>query len=138
MASWYCRVADCCEPAERGDLCATHRKQLQRTGAVTSQVRVAQASPRDTLREAAIAYADADDGDDGEFRRADDNLRKAAVSYTLREVLTGRPPTVQVVQAQAALELYGTIAAAARALQVTRWSLARALARGRRPRGARG
>ncbi|WP_158625641.1 hypothetical protein [Corallococcus carmarthensis] len=49
------------------------------------------ATPWDRLTAAALAYAEADDGDEEEFSRAQDRLRKAAQAYAQREPLPAAP-----------------------------------------------
>ncbi|MHA7631645.1 hypothetical protein [Corallococcus sp. M7] len=50
------------------------------------------ASPWDRLTAAALAYAEAGDGDEEDFSRAQDRLRKAAQAYAQKEP----PPAAQV------------------------------------------
>ncbi|RYZ46977.1 MAG: hypothetical protein EOO72_00680 [Myxococcaceae bacterium] len=50
------------------------------------------ATPWERLTAAALAYAEVDDGDEEEFSRAQDRLRKAAQAYAQREA----PPAAQV------------------------------------------
>jgi hypothetical protein len=58
----------------------------QRRGQSMSEpLRDPYASPWDRLTAAALAYAEADDGDEEDFSRAQDRLRKAAQAYAQRE-----------------------------------------------------
>ncbi|WP_148712841.1 hypothetical protein [Corallococcus sp. AB030] len=50
------------------------------------------ATPWERLTAAALAYAEADDGDEEDFSRAQDRLRKAAQAYAQKEP----PPAAQV------------------------------------------
>lgn len=105
-----CGYDGCEEPVEKAGLCAGHRKQKQRTGKLTALAR----RPRDgwaRLTDAALAYAhDADEDED--YRKACDNVRKAAISYAEQERIRrareavaakrargermGRPPSITV------------------------------------------
>jgi hypothetical protein len=49
----YCQVGDCVNPAERGTLCATHRKRLAR-GTPAGPVRPRNANPWSRLADAAL------------------------------------------------------------------------------------
>ncbi|NOJ92031.1 hypothetical protein HMI51_03595 [Corallococcus coralloides] len=58
----------------------------QRRGQSMSEpLREPYATPWDRLTAAALAYAEADDGDEEDFSRAQDRLRKAAQAYAQKE-----------------------------------------------------
>ncbi|RKH93633.1 hypothetical protein [Corallococcus sp. AB038B] len=66
----------------------------QRRGQSMSEpLREPYATPWDRLTAAALAYAEAGDGDEEEFARAQDRLRKAAQGYALKE-----PPSAAQVE----------------------------------------
>ncbi|RKI09808.1 hypothetical protein D7Y15_23200 [Corallococcus sp. AB030] len=65
----------------------------QRRGQSMSEpLREPYATPWERLTAAALAYAEADDGDEEDFSRAQDRLRKAAQAYAQKEP----PPAAQV------------------------------------------
>lgn len=92
-----CTVADCDREVESGELCVGHQKQRQRhpdrpLRPLREDGRCGQPAI-DHLREAALAYADAPAEDDAEFRRRDQNLLAAALSYAQR---LGRAPPARL------------------------------------------
>lgn len=147
-----CEVAECHRPVEAAGLCAGHRKRKVRGEVVASNELSSaprgrqDADPRERLDQAALRMADYDsEGDDAAFRRAADNHRKAAVSYTRaldlaaleaarrRGVRVGRPPAVPLEEVLAALKATGRdVAAAAKALGVSVRTVWRALRRQKR------
>ncbi|MCY1047561.1 hypothetical protein OV208_40050 [Corallococcus sp. bb12-1] len=67
------------------------------------------ATPWERLTAAALAYAEADDGGEEEFSRAQDRLRKAAQAYVQREQPAPAPiprPQQRRVEAGAQLPLW--------------------------------
>lgn len=83
-----CAFDGCAAPVEVGEwgadadgLCAGHRQQRKRGQRLTS-LQQRPKTPLDRVREAALTYAEAEADED--FDRADDNLRKSAVAYTLK------------------------------------------------------
>lgn len=111
-------------------------------------------TPFERATEAAIAYAEADDDDD--FLRARDNLRKsiAACAPSMRDdlrreliskltrlaldalkargVKLGRPSKVHPAVAEKTVEEAGGVRKAAAVLQVSVWTIRRALRRGQK------
>ncbi len=67
--------------APRHKRCWGHLKRVTRKQSLETPLAEAYSSPWERLTAAALAYADADDGDDESFARARDRLRKAAVAY---------------------------------------------------------
>lgn len=124
-----CRFGDCVNEAQRDGLCWAHLKQRERDGRLR-EVKTKPESPRDRLREAALAYADAADYDEDAFKRADDNLRKSAIAYArhgvvqdIREALArarargvrlGRPRKADPAQVAELVAAVGVKQAAAR------------------------
>lgn len=73
-----CAIDDCGNPVASGGLCAGHLKRRQR-GMPLHAALLPRPTGLERLSEAALRYADAGD-DDGEYTRARDNLRKAAMT----------------------------------------------------------
>lgn len=136
-----CRVGDCDNPAARDGLCWAHRKRLQRDQPLTTGISRRPASALERLTEAALAYAEADRDDDWE--RAKDNLRKSATAYAAKHVSeatreamarlrargihVGRPRKLDPETALRLVSEMGGIREAAIALQVSVWTVRRAL-----------
>ncbi len=144
-----CTIGDCGEPAARAGLCWGHLKRRQEGRTVEgalSATRSPTVSPREVLREAAIAYADVDSSDDDEYYRVDQRLRKAAESYArratrerIRATLAalrvtgrrlGRPVSVTAEAVLVAQAQFGSLRATAKGLGVSYWAARRALRRG--------
>lgn len=144
-AGGECSVDGCPRQAEHDGLCQGHLKRRQR-GQVVNEPLAARPSGVERLTEAALRYAAAEGEED--FRRAKDNLRKAAVAVQTSKVISeltrealaqrkaagarlGRPPKVtteQVIQAYLANPNAGTRALAAQfgvCVQTIRIHLAR-------------
>lgn len=89
-----CTVDDCLNEATRGGLCWGHarrRRRRKKAGKLGPPKRAG--CEWDFLTEAALAYADADPLNEERWRKARDNLRKAAIAYGSRRRvrrLTGR------------------------------------------------
>lgn len=106
----------CCEDGCTRDAAPSHRRchghlMRQRRGQSMSEpLREPYATPWERLTAAALAYAEADDGDEEDFARAQDRLRKAAQAYAQRE----SPPAALSVPAPRAMrkkpELEGQLA----------------------------
>lgn len=79
MIDHPCSVDGCPKEAARGGLCWGHVKKRQRGQTVNEALTERPESKIDVLREAALAYAEAEEDDD--FRRAEDSLRKAAERF---------------------------------------------------------
>ena len=139
-----CSTEDCTRPAFAGGLCHAHIKARQRGR--KKQVGVfAKRTPMETLADAAIRYAEAEE--DREWERARDNLQKAAVrvglalfqqskgtkvSEALRRRIAaglpvGRPPTIPPKQLVEALQRYQSLRKAAQAVGVSHSTVMRAV-----------
>ncbi|WP_141332898.1 hypothetical protein [Myxococcus sp. AB025B] len=93
-----CSVDGCTrEAAPRRKLCHAHAKRATRGQPLSTPLAETYSSPWDRLTAAALAYADAGD-DEGEFSKAKDRLRKAAISYARGLLL--RPEQLPVPRAQ--------------------------------------
>lgn len=121
-----CSVDGCENEAKRAGLCWSHRKRKLR-GHVVNEALAARPSGRERVREAALAYANAET--DADFKRAEDNLFKAAYAIAKRASGGGRPAKVDVDAALAALRSVGSIRGAASLLGVSRMAVWRALRR---------
>jgi hypothetical protein len=137
-----CGYDGCDRPAQRGGYCWGHVKQVARGQRVSELVHRPQSS-LERLTEAALTYAGAEEDED--FARARDNLRKAAAAYggksmgdVIRERLAdartrgvrlGRPPLLEPEQARLMVVAAGGVGKAARVLQVSRFTVFRALRR---------
>jgi hypothetical protein len=119
-----CSVDDCPNEANRGGRCWAHAKRKARGQDANT---LARPSGLERLREAALRYADAEDDED--FRRAEDNLRKAAYAIARRANGGGRPAKVQVDTALAALRAVGSLRGAAALLGCSHVAVWRALRR---------
>lgn len=136
-----CTEDGCGRPAKRGGLCWGHRKRKSRGQVVSTELTTRPASSLERLLEAAITYADA--GEDEDFSRAMDNLRKAGAAYGKRHVgeairkalaarkergePVGRPRKISALEAREAVAKSGGIRGAARELGVSRETVRRAL-----------
>ena len=136
-----CRAEDCTNLSARDGLCWSHARR-KREGA-SMQLAKRPATPIERVREAALTYAEVDAEDDDAFRRADDNLRKAAIAYGAREVIdrirkglerrrqaglhVGRPRKVEPKAAIDAVTETGSVQKAATKLGVSRYTVGRAL-----------
>lgn len=119
-----CSVDGCESPAAKGGLCWAHAKR--RAKGQDANV-LPRPSGLERLREAALKYADAEGDED--FRRAEDNLRKAAAAL-MRRARGGRPATVAHEEALNALRAAGSLRRAAAVLGVSAWAVLRAIRRG--------
>jgi hypothetical protein len=145
-----CSVDGCPNEAAKGGYCWGHLKRGQRGSTVSTPLAVRPTSPWERLLEAALTYADVES--DGEFERARDNLRHAAMSYARRGLSglvleglrrareagrrIGRPPKVDPATARALVEKGASIREAAGMLGVSPGCVCQALKRGvQKPQG---
>lgn len=145
-----CAIEDCDKPASKAGMCWGHAKRKARGQTVSGPIKERPKSKSEWLREAALAYADADSDDEEAFTRAVDSLRKAAAAFgsatnervgeLTREALAllkskgvklGRPHRVSPEQAEQAIQKYGSVTKAAKRLRINRATLYRALLRKR-------
>lgn len=147
--------------SNHGPICDSHRRRLtpKRSGGLPLRAPIqAWQDPREKLREAAIAMADADSEDDDGWKAADMKLAKVAITYASgvvkslfegpseaerrneyraralaameRGVQYGPAPKINRDAAAHAINAAGgKVREAARALGVTHWSLMRAMKR---------
>jgi hypothetical protein len=71
----------CDRDATRGPRCYAHDQRRYRKEPMSAPIAKRHMTPLERLCEAALAYADADVGDEGAWNRARVRLRKAAVAY---------------------------------------------------------
>lgn len=139
-----CKIDDCTRPEASGGLCHAHIKARQR-GRKQQVGAFAKRTPMETLTDAAIRYAEAEE--DREWERARDNLQKAAVrvglalfqqskgtkvSEALRRRIAaglpvGRPPTVPPKELVEALQRYQSLRKTAEAVGVSKSAVMRAV-----------
>ena len=77
----YCVVDGCVRLAEGADLCATHRKRVQRGVQLGLPIAEKFVSPWERVTAAAIDLADVDAEDDLAHARAEDRLKRAALEW---------------------------------------------------------
>lgn len=75
MAGIPCIAEDCPNEAKKGVVCEAHSKQRQRTGSDVLKPLRAHGTPRDAIRRAALAYAEAET--DEEYERSERALETA-------------------------------------------------------------
>lgn len=122
-----CEATDCLRVVRHGRYCEAHAKRLQRdTVPLSAPVREAR-TPRQVFLDAVLRYAAADS--DEEFERADNTLYYAGRAYFSTVVRGGRPPKVAPDVVAQVYAQWGTVAATARELHISRQAVMRALAK---------
>lgn len=103
-----CREPDCFKPARRNGYCWGHHKRRMRRQVVSTPLAERPVSTWDRLTAAALAYADVGDSE-GDYDRAQDRLRKAAMAYGDRvpQPMRARRRTKPAWHAQLELPLTG-------------------------------
>lgn len=77
-----CSIDGCDNPAAKGGLCWGHHKRRQRGRVISSALSKPSRTPWAAVQKSALAYAEADSGDDREWERASEALRAAVHRYT--------------------------------------------------------
>lgn len=142
----YCSVSECEQPTRQGRVrCDFHEKRYQRGQSLTAP-KQERLSPKERLLEAAYRFAESDAEDDAEYERRARELLKAARQTApvahgelVRRGMAaaraggrsmGRKPVLEPQEALDLVRREGSVAGAARARGVSRWTVRRALARG--------
>lgn len=112
-----CEAPDCFNPVRHGALCETHAKRLQRGSSLTAPVQAKNRSPRQAFLDAVHRYADADDDDEEEFRRADWALTQAGRRYFAgARGGVGRPLSIDAEEVARLFRQLKSVRAVARAM----------------------
>jgi hypothetical protein len=125
-----CEAPDCLRPTRNGRYCEAHAKRLQRGASLTAPVKEAR-SLRQVFLDAVLRYASADS--DEEYELAEAALYMAGKKYFATVVRGGRPPKASPEVVAEVYASWGSVAATARQLAISRQAVARALGK----RGAR-
>lgn len=148
-----CTIDSCERPAARAGLCWAHVKRRQEKRPLDTPLADTQSrsgehemTPLERLEKTALDLADAEEDED--YARARERLRKlvdlegrrkqrkrvqAALDELRRKgVRLGRPPSVTAEAVLRAIDQFKTMAAAGRALGVSRFAVARAVRKARR------
>lgn len=142
-----CGFDGCDRAIEKGGLCAGHRKQKSRGGALRplNDALAGRLTPAQNLHEAGLSVADAPVDDDPEYNRRVDKHKKAAITFARHHQVVktleafdrrraaglriGRPPKVTAAQVRAAVVEAGGVRAAAKLLKMSRNAIRAALRR---------